>query len=145
MPYKDKDAHREYQRKWVADRRALFFRDKSCVECSSTYDLELDHIHPELKFTHRIWSYSWERIMKEVAKCQILCHECHMKKCAKEKERKLKVDHGFERTYRNGCRCNKCKIAHKLSERPYNERTAGTKEWAMIFHKSPQGALETAV
>ena len=134
MPYKDPDKQREYQRKWVAEKRATFFKDKKCANCGSTEDLELDHIHPSLKWKHRIWSYSWKNIMKEVSKCQVLCHDCHFAKSIEEKRAgKHKITHGFLRTYNEGCRCPECIQAYKDSELPYNERTEGTKEWAKIY------------
>lgn len=73
---------REYQREWLANRRANFFADKACVRCGSAEQLELDHIDPEQKVSHRIWSWSQERRDAEIAKCQVLCAECHKAKSA---------------------------------------------------------------
>lgn len=87
MPYKDPDVQRAYQRDWIAARRALWFQDKCCRKCGSKHNLELDHIDPTKKWKHRIWSYSWARIMKEVAKCQVLCSECHFKKTLEDGSR----------------------------------------------------------
>lgn len=84
MPYKDSNVQRAYQRDWVAARRSLWFEDKCCRKCGSRKDLQLDHIDPTKKWKHRIWSYSWERIMKEVAKCQVLCGGCHFEKTMKD-------------------------------------------------------------
>ena len=84
MPYKDPERQREYMRQWVANRRAEWFKDKSCVECGNTKDLELDHLDPKIKVTHRIWSWSAERREIELAKCRALCTECHKKKTARE-------------------------------------------------------------
>lgn len=145
MPYKNPDKQREYQRKWVANRRETFFRDKHCAKCGSTEDLELDHIHPSLKWKHRIWSYSWEKILKEVAKCQILCHSCHWEKSIQEKkEKKHTITHGFLRTYNEGCRCIRCRRAFRDSEKPYNERSPGTLDWARVYSstKGPELLVE---
>jgi hypothetical protein len=73
---------RTYQRKWMADRRAEFFAGKACVFCGSTEQLELDHVDRDKKTHHRIWSWSKERREAEVAKCRVLCHECHLKRTA---------------------------------------------------------------
>lgn len=69
---------RNYQRQWVANRRAEFFRGKHCVLCGSSGRLELDHIFPAEKTSHNIWSWSESRRNAEIAKCRILCHDCHL-------------------------------------------------------------------
>lgn len=80
MPYADKEKQREYQRQWMANRRAEFFTGKACVQCDSTDRLELDHIDRQVKVSHNIWSWSRERREAEIAKCQVLCHDCHREK-----------------------------------------------------------------
>jgi len=80
MPYKDKEKQKEYQREWMAKRRAIFFKDKTCAKCGSVNQLELDHIDSSTKISHRIWSWSQERRDKELKKCQVLCQDCHIKK-----------------------------------------------------------------
>lgn len=80
MPYKNIEKKREYQRNWVAQRRDEYFQDKSCVRCGNHNELELDHIDPNTKVSHSIWSWSKERREKELAKCQVLCHTCHKEK-----------------------------------------------------------------
>lgn len=86
MPFKNPDEMREYQRLWMARRRAEFFGDKACVKCGSDERLELDHIDPALKVSHRIFSWSESRRLAEIAKCQILCHDCHVQKCRDNNE-----------------------------------------------------------
>ncbi len=73
-----------YHAKWVAARRKDYFLGKLCAKCGSTERLELDHIDPETKVHHAIWSWSKERRDKEAKKCQVLCHDCHKKKTAAE-------------------------------------------------------------
>lgn len=82
MPYADPARQREYQAKWVARRRAEWFEDKSCVECGSTSNLELHHLDPEQKVSHRIWSWSQARRETELAKCVPLCARCHAEESA---------------------------------------------------------------
>lgn len=80
MPYKDPDKQREFQRRWMRQRREAFFADKWCVHCGSTARLELDHIFRGGKSDHRIWSWSEARRSAEIAKCQVLCYHCHKAK-----------------------------------------------------------------
>ena len=51
-----------------------------CVLCGSWEKLELDHIDPSTKVSHRVWSWSENRRAEELLKCQILCEACHMSK-----------------------------------------------------------------
>jgi 5-methylcytosine-specific restriction endonuclease McrA len=81
------DAKRRYQREWVAKRRAAWFAGKQCVDCGSTENLELDHVSPAEKLTHRVWSFSWKRIEEETKKCVVRCHACHLKKTDSNNER----------------------------------------------------------
>lgn len=74
-------------RRWMAKRRATWFEGKSCTSCGSQTDLELDHIDPSKKVDHKVWSWSDERRKRELAKCQVLCHDCHVIKTITNKER----------------------------------------------------------
>jgi hypothetical protein len=80
VPQADKAAYLKYQREWRARRRAEWFADKKCENCGSTDDLELDHRDRNQKLSHKVWSWSKERRDAELAKCQVLCHPCHLAK-----------------------------------------------------------------
>ena len=80
MPYKNKEKQKQYQREWVAKRKSDFFLNKFCIKCGAKENLELDHIDPSKKLSHRIWSWSEQRRLDEIAKCQILCETCHGEK-----------------------------------------------------------------
>src|SRR5665213_974333 len=84
MPYKDKERQNEYQRERIARRREDYFSDKHCIVCGTTDNLELDHIDPAKKVSHSIWSWSEEHRAIELAKCQVLCHDCHVKKTKRD-------------------------------------------------------------
>lgn len=43
MPLATKAQQREYQRAWMAARRAAFFVGKACVRCGSSDDLHIHH------------------------------------------------------------------------------------------------------
>lgn len=116
MPYP-----REIQNAYVLTRnqarRRLMFEQRTNLNCTycglpleSLETCELHHRDPKQKISHRIWANRWEFIRAECAKCDWLHTACH---------RKLHADlmrlpdvHGTDRTYRRGCRCQACKIAH---------------------------------
>lgn len=84
MPYKNRDDLRAYQRAWKAARRTAWMADKKCATCGSTDRLEVDHIDPTQKVSHKIWSWRAERREAELAKCQVLCKRHHKAKSRKE-------------------------------------------------------------
>ena len=104
---------KEYQKKWVANRRSLYFYDKVCKNCGSSSRLELHHLDPKLKISHSIWSWSKERREKELEKCIVLCKECH-----KEVTRLYRLGpliHGIYAGYQRGCKCELCMEAKRIS------------------------------
>jgi hypothetical protein len=106
---RDQNKLAAYKREWMRQRRAEYFAGKICVDCGSTEDLELDHVVPDNKVTHAIWSWAKERRDAELAKCAPRCRGCHKKKSIRESaERAKPLTHGTFRGYRNGCRCSLC-------------------------------------
>lgn len=97
MPYSNPEEQRQYQREWLAQRRSKWFAEKTCVECGSPDDLRLDHVDPAQKVDHRIWSWSRERRDTELAKCQVLCLRCHVKKTTENGEHCSGIRHGQAR------------------------------------------------
>ena len=67
-----------------------FLSDQACAVCGE-HDirvLELDHIDPtKKKFTIsqavRL-GFAWDEVLQEIAKCQILCANCHRKRTAEQ-------------------------------------------------------------
>ena len=88
------EEQREYQRKWVARRRAEWFADKACVDCGSIEELQLDHVDPALKVSHSIWSWSKARRDAETAKCVVRCRPCHVIKTVSNGEKARGERHG---------------------------------------------------
>jgi len=88
MPYKNPSKQREFQRKWVAKRRADHFRGKKCANCGKPvgpHTADLDHKKAKMNRTgHKIWSREKKDRSKEIAKTQILCKACHKKKTARQ-------------------------------------------------------------
>lgn len=110
MPFKDKARKNEYSRKWIAERKAAWLLEHGpCVKCSSWVNLNVDHIDPKLKISHRIWSWSEERRDLELAKCQVLCYTCHLEKTRIDRGWGI-VFHGTLTAYDvYKCRCDLCK------------------------------------
>src|SRR6185437_9581694 len=117
MPIRDIAERHAYQLRWIANRRKKYFLTNGpCVKCGSWDNLELDHINPDLKIDHRIWNWSEERRSAELAKCQILCHDCHLSKT--HDDRRRNIPHGTDSTYTaHACRCDLCREAHRLKRR----------------------------
>jgi len=85
-----------------------------CVVCGSTEDLQLDHILKEEKEFQigQLWSVSKERYEAELAKCQLLCRDCHKAKNQWELGRKAAIrTHGTISSYRY-CKCELCRKAY---------------------------------
>lgn len=80
MPNSNREAYRAYHRTYMRKRRQEWFADKACIRCGSRNALELDHIDPSIKVTHKVWSWTKARRDMELAKCQALCHACHKAK-----------------------------------------------------------------
>lgn len=102
---------REYKRLWAARRRSDFMQGKSCAVCGTTESLEVDHIDPSQKVSHRIWTWAIARRDAELAKCQILCTEHHKEKT--RADRPL-PEHGTISRYGSihKCRCDLCRKAN---------------------------------
>lgn len=113
------DAKREYQRIWKNNRRLAWIESKGgrCVKCGSDDRIEIDHKDPAMKEAHvsRLWSCSREVREPELAKCQLLCHECHL---TKTHGRDLPIPHGTHPGYRrHKCRCEECRGANAAQAR----------------------------
>lgn len=113
MSYKDKAVQSAYQSGYLKGaRRAWIETNGPCRVCGSWDDLEMDHIDPKDKTTHRVWSLSRERRTEELKKCQVLCAKCHQQKTTAQLSKPL--THGTTNGYKkHGCRCAACKAVMK--------------------------------
>lgn len=132
MPIKNLEKKRAYQNQWMQDRRMAWIeKNGPCKSCGSTEDLEVDHINPEEKVSHRIWSWSEERRTTELKKCQVLCSKCHAIKTEAWYEKNRK--HGTFNTWKEWkCRCALC-VAVAKKEIKYSHT---------IIRKFPGATLE---
>jgi 5-methylcytosine-specific restriction endonuclease McrA len=87
----DRLAYNAYMRAYMATRyeerkaEAKAALGGKCVWCGSVDDLQFDHKDRSTKWDSitKIWGLAKTRVLEEVAKCQLLCRECHhMKTCA---------------------------------------------------------------
>lgn len=113
-----KEYLKEYQREWLKRRRQQWLEENGpCVRCGSTENLEVDHINPNERISHRVWSWSAKRRSEELAKCQVLCHICHVDKTYIDCNYKLV--HGFGGYWSKGCRCFFCRHYSMIAQRIY--------------------------
>jgi len=123
MSYSDPDRQRAFCREWTRRRRALWFYGKICASCGSSANLELDHIDPSVKVTHRIWSWAPLRFAQEIAKCQVLCSACHREKTRAAASTRALAPCGTRAHYRSGCRCSQCRSANAKVEHTRRHRS----------------------
>lgn len=95
--YRKNDANKEKQKKAVAERkRRLYSKYKeykeslSCKHCGENNSVCLDFHHrdpseKEASIAHMVTAngWCWERMMKEMKKCDVLCKNCHAKEHAR--------------------------------------------------------------
>lgn len=118
MPRKDPDARREWMRNWVYQRRQRWVEENGpCRICGGSENLEIDHIDPALKAVPiaTLWTRAARIREAELAKCQVLCRQCHRKKTIAHN--KPGHGEGYWGHYRDGCRCKLCLAAYAASRR----------------------------
>lgn len=120
--YADKETQRAYQNAWMQQRRQDWLNERGpCVDCGSLNNLEVDHVDPTKKVTHRVWSWSEERRLAELEKCVPRCQSCHKSKTADF--RKAQVQHGsYVMRYRHHCDCTECKGYAQKQKAAWRER-----------------------
>lgn len=117
MPYAERAKKQAFQNEWKRKRREEWIETHGPCACGSSKNLQIDHIDPTKKVSHRIWSWSDARREAELAKCHVLCEECHKKK--------HEAPHGSRRRYEKlGCRCPDCTFSHAEGMREWRARRA---------------------
>jgi len=117
MPYKDKKKQSEYQVCRMKRRRTKWLNEHGpCVYCGSKEDLLPHHKNPDLKVSHRIWSWSDERLETELEKCVIVCAPCHRIYHNPEQ-------HGTPARYKKSCRCLDCKVAKSIDSKRWPKKS----------------------
>ena len=116
--------------RYMSDRRAkhkklaLDYLGNKCAKCGSIDGLEFDHIdHTSRCYViGSMLSHSWETILKELRKCQLLCSDCHGHKTTEDRGY-VHATHGRQVMYRHyKCRCSLCVEANRKIQREYMRR-----------------------
>lgn len=122
----------EYMRQRHATNRARLIDELGgrCASCGSSEKLEFDHVDAEAKLfdiSRSLKSCMSETFLTELAKCQLLCHECHEKKSVIDMgHRPMLERHGTITRYTHGkCRCDQCRVANRDLVRARRSRTRG--------------------
>jgi hypothetical protein len=85
-----------YKKRAIAQRRRLlrerteflleYFETNPCRDCGETDPvvLEFDHLRDK-RFTigGQLAYYNWERVLEEIAKCEVVCANCHRRRTAR--------------------------------------------------------------
>lgn len=132
MPMATREAQREYGRQWIAKRRADWLTEHGpCYRCGTWERLEVDHIDRTQKVHHAVWSWSQKRRDAELAKCQVLCHDCHRAKTLSSGDHLPRVPRAQNTPFQHGtlhgytkwqCRCAACTEAKRTSHKLYRDR-----------------------
>jgi 5-methylcytosine-specific restriction endonuclease McrA len=127
---------REYMNRRYYQRReeAIAQLGGKCAQCGSIEGLEIDHIDRSAKSVNvaRILTHSRAKVAEELAKCQLLCADCHTLKSKSERYGKPETKHGSVWMYKKfGCRCDECVEASKSYYREYNAKRRAMKALAV--------------
>lgn len=132
----DRVKYNEYMRNYLKqryDKRRAAAIEKlggECEICGCINNLEFDHIYREDKdfnIAKRMHGANDKDLEIELAKCQLLCHDCHNTKTIKDigKEKIISSDktilvHGTLSSCRY-CKCDLCKKAKADYSKEYNK------------------------
>jgi len=80
----------------LIDKLVNYLKRHPCVDCGEKDPVVLHFDHIRDKTTKVSWMlrdlYSWEKIIKEIQKCEVRCANCHMRKTARDFNwRKLRI------------------------------------------------------
>ena len=65
-----------------------YFKSHPCVDCGERDPLvlEFDHLRDKsFDIAAGLIDYSWERILEEIAKCEVACANCHRRRTARRR------------------------------------------------------------
>lgn len=97
-----------------------------CVGCGAFKPLEIHHKNPEDKLFNvavKCLSMPWEKLLKEIKKCELRCQDCHKEEHAAE--------HGLGMYTHHRCRCDICRNA--WNEYHKNYKKGLTKQKSSVY------------
>ena len=127
-----------------------YLKDKFCVDCGESNPMVFDFDHlPKYKKSFSISraitgsTRSWESILLEIEKCEIVCANCHRirtstrsndrkfqifngtyvpKEYEEASESRFRVGHGGGAKGRRGCKCDLCRQQHNKYHRELRKK-----------------------
>ena len=67
-----------------------YFDTHPCVDCDEVDPvvLQFDHVRGDKRFniSDRLHTLRWDRLLVEIAKCEVVCANCHMRRSARRGE-----------------------------------------------------------
>jgi hypothetical protein len=65
-----------------------YFADHPCLDCGEKDPLvlEFDHLRDKaFNIATKMTAYSWETVLEEIAKCEVVCGNCHKRRTARRR------------------------------------------------------------
>ena len=124
----------EYMKEYMARRRAerraklIELAGNKCKVCGKNDGLEFNHknrTEKEFVLSGKALDKSWQKILDEFAKCELLCRQHHLEYTrnqwdsgeliSSQKGKAKDYPHGTANRYHyQKCRCERCKMAKKI-------------------------------
>lgn len=83
----NKRARRAVVRRENHARLLEFFETNPCLDCGEDDPvvLQFDHVRGVKRFnvSNRLHSMPWDRLLREIRKCEVVCANCHMRRTAR--------------------------------------------------------------
>ena len=81
----------EYSKNRRVERKNLLKKVKSqpCADCGISYPdyvMDLDHRSDKVRDVSKMLSYSMDRLLSEISKCDIVCANCHRERTYKQQQ-----------------------------------------------------------
>lgn len=102
--WRERNPEKAHEAKWkVIDKNRMAARvakDVPCTDCEIKYPyyvMEFDHLDPDTKqfnVSAGVMSASYERLIAEIAKCEVVCANCHAERTEQRRRRRKEANSG---------------------------------------------------